>query len=226
MNPLTPEVEAQTISLQACWKEIGVWGKRDCPELAQVGHCHNCKTFTRAARLLQDRPIPAGYRAEWTKHLAAPLVERKHDTSSWLTFRLGAELLALPLATVTEVMEERPIHRLPHRQNPILRGLVNVRGELVLCVALEALLGTEAAPVNPNARRRIMVLTGEGGRYCCFADEIKGTQEIAAADHKPLPATVGRAQAHFTESIVMQDKAVIGCLKTSRLFSALNDAVK
>jgi chemotaxis-related protein WspD len=226
MNPLTPEVEENKVSLHACWKEIGVWGKRDCPELQQVGHCHNCQTFTRAARLLQDRPIPAGYREEWTRHLAAPLVSRQQDTASWLVFLLGTEQLALPLGTVTEVMEERPIHRLPHRKNPVVRGLVNVRGELVVCVSLEALLGIESGAVNPQARRRIMVLSGEGGRYCCFTEEIKGTRAIAAAEHKPLPATVNRAHAHFTESIVMQDKVVIGCLKPARLFSALNEAVK
>ena len=226
MNPLTPAVEEKQLSFHACWKEIGVWGKRDCPELAHVGHCHNCQTFTKAARLLQDRPVPAGYREEWTRHLATPLLQTEGQHTSWMVFRVGAEFFALPLANVSEVMEECPVHRLPHRKNPILRGLVNVRGELVMCISLEALLGCETAPAKPGARRRVLVLAGEGGRYACLSEEILGAEDILKKDHKPLPASVSRAQAHFSDSIIIREKAVIGCLHPARLFSALNEAVK
>lgn len=226
MNSRPPTADSQSALLVTCWKDIGVWGSRDCPELPKVGHCHNCAVFSRAARQLQDRPVPPGYQEEWTRHLAEPLSEHRHATLLWLTFRLGNERLAVPLAVVMEVMEERPIHHLPHRRNHVLRGLVNVRGELVVCVSLAALLGIESAAADSKLRRRVLVLQSKQGRYCLVADEVMGTMELAAKDHQPLPATLSRAQAYHTESIVNQDGHSIGCLAVTRLFAALDEVIK
>ncbi|HEY1170549.1 MAG TPA: chemotaxis protein CheW [Verrucomicrobiae bacterium] len=212
--------------LNSCWKNIGVWGDRSCPELQKVGHCYNCGVFTQAARQLQDRPVPPDYLEEWTKHLAQPAVDKKQATVSWLAFRVGAERLALPLANVVEVTEERPIHHLPHRRNPVLRGLINVRGELIVCVSLGALLGVEPAKEEAKLRRRVLVLQGRHGRYCMVADEVTGTLAVAANELQPLPATLSRAQAHHTESMLNRDGVWIGCLSAGRLFAALDDVIK
>ena len=47
----------------------------------------------------------------------------------------------------------RPVHRIPHRSNDVLIGLVNLRGQLQLCVSLHGLLGVEVAGASPHARR-------------------------------------------------------------------------
>lgn len=228
MNPDLPATATTGTDqkLIGCWKDIGVWGDRSCPELTKAGHCHNCQVFTQAARQLQDRPVPPGYLEEWTEHLAKPAAGKKQATVSWLAFRIGPERFALPLVNVVEVMEERPAHHLPHRRNPVLRGLVNVRGELIVCVSLGALLGIEPAKDPGKMRRRILVLQGRHGRYCLVADDVIGTMAIAPNDLQPLPSTLSRAQAHHTESMLQRDGVWIGCLSAKRLFAALDEVLK
>src|SRR5438045_1523494 len=125
----------------ACWHKIGVYGDGSCPELKRFIHCRNCPVYSNAGLQLLDRPLPADYRRERTAHFAQEKKLPPPARTSALLFRLAAEWLALPTHAFQEVAERRPIHSLPHRrQGPVL-GLVNIRGELLICVALGRLLG-------------------------------------------------------------------------------------
>ena len=66
---------------------------------------------------------------------------------SVLIFRLGVEWLAFRTQTIAEVTTPRPVHRVPHRSNEVLLGLVNLQGQVQLCVSLHGLLGV-VAPVD------------------------------------------------------------------------------
>jgi len=126
-----------------CWNTIGVTGNGSCRELLRFTHCRNCPVHSAAAAQLLDRPVLPQWRDEWTEHYAR---EKKLTTparTSVVIFRIGPEWLALPTPAFQEVAERRVIHTLPRRrsvQNLVL-GLVNIRGELLICVALGPLLG-------------------------------------------------------------------------------------
>src|SRR5437660_81920 len=129
-----------------CWHRIGVSGDRSCPELTTFIHCRNCPVFAAAARSFFDRPAPEGYLAEWTRWLAdsdglGPRGEApgngeddegdahtQREGVSVLIFRLGGEWLAFRTRAVAEVTTPRPMHRVPHRSNRVLIGLVNLQG--------------------------------------------------------------------------------------------------
>lgn len=127
-----------------CWNRVGVKGDRSCPELTKYVHCRNCPVFTAAGQRLFEREPPPGHLTEWTKRLAEPEAVVEQGTVSVLVFRIGEEWLAADIALLVEIGELRPIHTIPHRTNEILIGLVNIRGELELCVSLGGLLGIKS----------------------------------------------------------------------------------
>ena len=127
-----------------CWNRIGVKGDNSCPELAKVVHCHNCPVFAAAGQRLFERPPPAEFIDEWTRQLARGEPAAPPDTAAVLVFRIGEEWLGLDVQNLVEIAEPRPVHRIPHRTGRRLLGLVNIRGELQLCVSLRDLLGIEA----------------------------------------------------------------------------------
>ena len=123
-----------------------------------------------AAAQLLDRDVSEEYLREWTVHVSAEKTVTQTATKSIVIFRVGAELLALPTEVFQEVADHSAIHTLPHRRGGILNGLVNVRGELLLCAALEVLLGLEKAPEEQGTGRRasysrLLVCGRKGGRF-------------------------------------------------------------
>lgn len=192
--------------LHACWSQAGVWGRGDCGELAKVHHCRNCPVYSAAAALMLDGALPEGYLDATTAHYAAPPPDPARDTASILIFRIGPEWLALPLTALEEIVERRPLHSLPHAASPFLKGLVNVRGQLLLCLSLTKILQLpERSPTAKTAQtifERLLVLTSEKGRLVFPVSEVAGLHRHRPAELREPPATVTRAGAHFTKAVL------------------------
>ncbi len=224
-----------------CWTHIGVWGDRTCDQLAEVVHCHNCPVFARAGRRFLDAPSPEGYLQEWTRRLAAPPEQQPGDLLGAVIFRLAEEWLALPVASLVEVTTPRRIHRVPGRGG-LLAGLVNIRGELHLCVHLDQVLGIArsqeagggsqeaggpASSLTPDARlliparRRLLVVQRDGERWVFPVDEVDQVQRFSVGELTAPPATVSRALARLTSGLFHWRQRAIGLIDDARLFHAL-----
>jgi chemotaxis-related protein WspD len=94
------------------------------------------------------------YRLERTSHFAREKKLAASGKISAMLFRVGPEWLSLPTTLFQEVAPNRLIHSLPHRRQGIVLGLVNVRGELLICVSLARLLGIVPDP-HPPSRGRV-----------------------------------------------------------------------
>jgi chemotaxis-related protein WspD len=218
-----------TEGIEECWREIGVSGDRSCPELEKQLHCRNCPTHAQIARRLLDRPLPPGYRDEWTRHFAERPEEMLEDEEidSVLIFRIGEEWLGLPAAICREIAEPRPVHSLPHRRSEAVRGIVNVRGELLICVALPALLGI-GKPASERSAGRIavfprMVVIGVEARHVAFeVDEVHGLHGYRAHERGAVPATVGRSAASVVATMIRWEGRAVGCLDAQRLLDLID----
>ncbi len=208
-----------------CWKRTGVQGDRSCPELARAVHCRNCPVFERGARTLLDREPPPGYLDEWTRLLAQAKPAEEPHTDTAITFRVGAEWLGLPARTCAEIVEPRPIRPVPHRTGPILLGVASVRGELLLCVSLAAVLEIQAAAPVPAARPRLVVVRKDRSAWLFPVEDVGGLLRYHADRVRPVPATVAHAVPRFSRGLLMQGDRVIGLLDEDRVFKAWADAL-
>ena len=145
-----------------CWNKIGVRGNGSCPELEQHIHCRNCPVYSAAAKAFLDRDLPEDHLEEWSSHFARQKHGDDRATDCLLIFRIGFEWLALPPTLFQEVVDLRPIHSLPHRRSGSVLGLVNVRGELLVCVSLGHMLGVEKTEEWASAR----VSPGKANAHC------------------------------------------------------------
>ena len=220
-----------------CWNRIGVHGDRSCAELERHIHCRNCPVFAEAARALLDVPSPAGCSRLATEHFARPAqVAPEHavgaDSESVIVFRLQAEWHAIRTAACLEIVERRPIHSLPHRRNGAVLGVANVGGALVVCLSLGLILGVTPQPdpiPTPSRRRaavpRLLVARGTGGTVAFPVDEVQGTERFHPRDLKGVPATIARAKAAHTRSLIMLGGKTVGLLDEQLLFRAVEQAL-
>jgi chemotaxis-related protein WspD len=218
-----------------CWNKIGVTGDRSCPELDTFIHCRNCPVYAAAARTFFDRPAPEGYLAEWSRWLAGSATRdtpgdshgegnddalaRDGEAVSVLIFRLGAEWLAFRTQTVAEVTSPRPVHRIPHRSNQVLVGLVNLQGQVQLCVSLRGLLGVEST----GASTRLVVLRDRdrSETWAFEADEVLGVHRVPRSHLRGVPSTLVNPAVGFSQAVLSWNDRSIGLLDEHRVFTAL-----
>lgn len=228
------------LAIDDCWNRIGVKGDGSCPELKQHVHCRNCPVYADAGHRLFDREPPTDCVREWTQQIAQTEPLEASDTAPVLVFRCGEEWLGLHVAQVIEVGVPRVVHRIPHRSTKLLLGLVNIRGELQLCVALRELLGIDsvedstasqsknadasASDVSDNMQR-LVVVERESQVWAFDVDEVAGVSRFPLSELGNVPATVANSLARYSRGVFLWNEKAIGFLDDERLFEQLRRAV-
>ncbi len=228
-----PAASAAPGNIAECWQRIGVWSaEKSCPTLQAVIHCRNCEVFIQSGRRLLDQELPQTYRNEWAGIMASEKEEDElFQTVSLVLFRVEAEWLALRTQILSEVIDPQPLkrHSLPHRKNRILTGIINVRGEIQLCVSFKDLLGIEQASGKETGQapyQRMMVINSDDGKWVFPVSEIIGIYRIHPATFQNVPVTVAKAQSTFTKGIFKWDGRYVAFLDDELLIYSLTRSVQ
>jgi chemotaxis-related protein WspD len=214
-------------TINDCWNTIGVWSHASprCPELQKLTHCHNCQVYSSAGRQLLDREHDENYQKEWNINLAKPREESLTTLQPALIFRLGDEWFALETHVIREVTYCNHHHSLPHRKNMILRGIVNVHGELLLCVSLGYLFKLQKSEKEythdkPIHQRYIVI--GDNNEYYTFpSSEVRSMLRFDPEALHKTPSTVSESAGSFIRGIIHHEDLHIGLIDSELLFHAL-----
>lgn len=207
-----------------CWKEKGIFGDGSCPELSSLIHCRRCPVYAAAGRQLLNQGLPKGYLEERTAVIAQPKEVARLGTLSVLAFRLAEERFALKTIFFQEAAEPSPVHTLPLKVNRVFRGLVNINGELLLCLSVADLLElTPEGPgdTSPVVYEQMLVVAQEGQRFVFPVEQILGVHRVAPEDLREVPATLSRSARSLTRGIFMLNGSPVGLLAEERLFPAM-----
>jgi chemotaxis-related protein WspD len=219
-----------------CWNRIGIGGDRSCPELETHVHCRSCPVFAAAAQSFFSRPAPQGYLASCTELLAQEKEAVQGDAQSVLLFRLHGEWLALATQALAEVTLPCPVHRVPHISNDVFSGLVNVRGQLLLCASLHNLLSVnppgqaarsgELQTAARTAKPRLVVIGSETERWAFPAEEVRGVQRVWRTQLRAVPSTHSKIAHTYSRAVFAWDDHTVGLLDEHRVLSALRSLGK
>ncbi|MBC5796771.1 MAG: chemotaxis protein CheW [Sphaerospermopsis sp.] len=240
MNSIT-----ELSNLESCWNVIGIAGDRTCPELSDFIHCRNCPVYSSAGRNLLERSIPANYQNEWTQFFSDTKAEGKNKlinfpnsseivtTKQTLTvaiFRLQREWLALPAHILKETISPTGIHTIPHRSNEILKGLVNIRGELQLCISLSNLLHLETIQnlplaLSPIVYSRMIVIEKGGNTWVFPVDEFYGLYQFDDDELRSLPNSKTSTINTYTKGFFHWQSCSLSLIDDELLFMSLKRKV-
>ena len=229
---MTKATESRHIELDDCWNRIGVWSREtaSCPELKRFTHCRNCSHYSAAGRQMLERKVPDDYRQEWTQRFSESKQEKTARNNSSLLFRLGDEWLAINSLCVNEITQMRSIHSLPHRDSKLVKGLVNVRGELKLCISLGAILKLERAResyvIDHDILERMLFVEKGDESYVFPVSEVHGIYQYTDNDIQPPPATVANSKSNFTSGMISWNDQHVGILDHELLFYALGKGLR
>ncbi len=206
----------------SCWRSIGVYGgNHSCPQLRVDIHCRNCLVFKRAARRLLEReiePLPP----------LSSATQRKADVEerSVLCFRLGREWLGLRCDRIGEVAPAQTPRRIAHRADGAIEGLVAVRGELHLSVALIEVLSLGQRSDIGGEKERLLLLTPENSPPIAFrASEVVGLRPIRMAEMEEVPMSLPPTLSRCLQGVLPFDTGRMAMLDETALLQALDEAV-
>ena len=125
-----------------------------------------------------------------------------------------------------ELLEERPVRPVPHRSDSVFRGVVNVQGEMQLCVSLANFLGLdrdsgESVRMSHIVYPRMALVEGEGYRWVFPLNEVHDIHRFNESEILQTPSTVSKATAVFTTGIIRWQGRNVGVLNDELLFGAL-----
>ena len=111
-------------------------------------------------------------------------------SNTYLTFLLKNELYAISVSNIKEVLEVPRITQIP-RMPEFMRGVINLRGEVVPILDLRIKFGIGNTEVTANTAIIVLEIENEGskGKLCVgiFADVVQKVITIEDVEIKPAP---------------------------------------
>lgn len=213
------------LKINDCWNTIGVWGDVSprCERLKELIHCHNCDIYSKAGSALLSRPAESSYLAEWQENLSKPRQDINIRLKSALVFRMGDEWFALASNFVKEITHCDKHHSLPHRKNHVLRGLVNVRGDLLLNVSLGYLFKINKSETSSKyTNERYVVIEDNEEQFAFPVTEVREIIHYDMEDIQATPSTINKDTSCFIKGIIRHKNTDVGILDSDLVFTALH----
>lgn len=142
------------------------------------------------------------------------------ETTQYLTFTLEAEEFALDISKVREVLDYTTITKVP-RMPDFLRGVINLRGNVVPVVDLRMKLGMTATEKTVNTCIVIVDvdINGETMQMGALADSVQEVLELDPRQIEPAPRIGTRIKSEFVRGMGKRDEKFLIILDIDRVLS-------
>ncbi len=136
----------------------------------------------------------------------------------YVSFVVDRRLYGLDIRVVKEINPNVAISPVPHTR-PQIRGLVNIRGQVVLVIDIAVVLGRGPRPITGDSHIVILKTAGElvrigapwpadtlarfGDKPIAFlVDRIRDVVAVAVDDLEPVPRHLSDGNAKYFEAVV------------------------
>ncbi|WP_430397378.1 chemotaxis protein CheW [Ferrovibrio sp.] len=135
----------------------------------------------------------------------------------FLAFTVATESYALDILTVREIRgwtAENPLPNCPAH----VRGVINLRGEVVPIYDLRLRLGATATPPTPS--HVVIVIAAAAGTYGLLVDTVSDILSLAPGDLQPVPQTGLGSDHAFLAALATRGEQMVSILDPDRLLGA------
>lgn len=143
------------------------------------------------------------------------------QTIQLISFRIGAELFAINVQQVREVLDVSPITRVPNAAAHVL-GVVNVRGRAIPVVDLRMRFGLPSATTTVNTRIIVLdlLIDDELTPVGALADSVNEVIELEEDQIAPAPRMATRWHSDFIRGLCKWGDEFLILLDIDRIFSS------
>ncbi|MBA3031200.1 MAG: chemotaxis protein CheW [Desulfobacteraceae bacterium] len=142
------------------------------------------------------------------------------ETNQYLTFTLGEEDFALEIGKIREVLDYTTITKVP-RMPEFLRGVINLRGNVVPVIDLKQKLGMGAIEQSVDTCIVIVeiMIDDEMTQMGALADSVKEVTEIDPSDISPPPKLGIKVNNEFIRGMGRQEDKFLIILNIDKVLT-------
>lgn len=129
------------------------------------------------------------------------------------TFYVGDMLLGLEIDQVQEINRCLDVTVVPHAPDWV-RGVINLRGDVVTVIDLRSVLGLERGTVTKDSRNLIVNVSGELVGLC--VDRIADIITVASDDLIPPPPNISAVDQRFFSGVATNEDEIVAVLNLSQ----------
>lgn len=171
---------------------------------------------------LLDRPPPEGYTQELSEIYGKEAdIAIQQRLSSYFIFGLNSEWFGIDVNSLKEVVDQRIIHKIPHRSNAVLKGTVNIEGQFKLVVSLKSFLGNSKKKSSSIDSKKMVVLKQGDEEWVIEIEEILGIRYLDLKEMQNSPVK----DVGFLKGIIYIDEKCVGLLEEEFLFQSLKRSI-
>lgn len=144
-------------------------------------------------------------------------LEVREDAPIFLCARAETILLGIPIEKVLEVIEGYDVTAL-FKVAPCLRGLINLRGQVLACIDISLELGLTLRLLEE--RNQFVVLQGDGAEMALCVDKVTGIRRLRHDRIQAADAVVSGEMARYVSGVVEEADGPLFLVSVPGLFSS------
>jgi purine-binding chemotaxis protein CheW len=142
-------------------------------------------------------------------HITKPNAAENSQAGQLLAVMIGTQPFALPIQSIREIRGWIATTALPHAPYYI-KGMLNLRGAVLLVVSLAERLGLPAA--EPNAASVIVVVESAGRAAGVLVDAVSDIITITEEMRHLTPHAGSTAAQEFLDGLILRDEQIISII--------------
>ena len=144
----------------------------------------------------------------------------KSKLNSYLSFRLAEETFATNVGSVLSILEMTRITKVPCSP-AYLKGVINLRGEVLPVIDLRIKFGMSASEINSNTCILVMeiCLDNQDVKAGVIVDSVSEVHEIEQEEILPPPSLASKFRSEFMEGVYKDGDAFIMLLNMEKIFT-------
>ena len=144
------------------------------------------------------------------------LTDQSSQTAQYATFYCGKAVLGLDIQCVQEINRTTSITRVP-LSPPCVRGVMNLRGEVVTMLDLRTLMGLPPAECTKNSRNLILKFDGE--IFGLWVDGVADILAISEAEISAPPSNISIADSRMIRGVYQQEGNLVMLVNPAELLA-------
>lgn len=143
------------------------------------------------------------------------------ETTQYLTFKLDAEVFALDILQVREVLDFTSVTKVP-RTPDFMRGVINLRGSVVPVIDMRLKFGMTMTEKTVNTCIIIVEVSVDGEKTIlgALADSVQEVMDLEPGQIEPAPKIGTRLKTEFIKGMGRRNDEFIIILDIDNVFSS------